>query len=262
MREHLVSDLFYDRYSDLPAKKLAELGPLRRVWIQLHESLIGKSDDEKELTKYGIASIAVLRVLRKAPFLVDKITVDQALDCLNELTFFRQPWHDFPPIHDKFSHPDEFMHNRTFDHFIYADHEFSQITMHAEPTTQSLAKLAACLYNVPGQIHFNEDAFPERAKIIERECKEWQLQLVMHTYANVREWIVERCKTLLPAGSSETVHKPSATGPMWKELKQRTAELKLTWKDPASQETGYVGHGRYLEILDHLESISRRKNAA
>lgn len=258
-KEYKVSDLFFDRYSDLSVRKLGELAPLRHVWLELSRTM----ETPQEQTRWGLLSIAILRILRKKPLLVDQITPAQAVDCINDLTFLKEPWFNFPPIHKYFTTPDEYMHNRTFDHFIYADHEFSKITLMADPDTQSMARLAACLYDLPKQAHFDEDVISERAWLFDRECSNHQLAAVLYTYANVRAWVVDRCKNLFPTASGTSDKSASEpTGGMWKDLKQRTAELRLTWKDPSSQETNYVGHGRYLEVLDHLESISKRKNTA
>lgn len=252
-KTYTVSDLFYNNYSQLSTRKLAELAPVRRAWLDMIKKENIETHDDESLPQYGLLSIAVLRTLRKSPLLVDKINVEQAVDCLNDLTFLKDGWHFFPQFIRPTNayHPEEYFHNRTFDHFIHADHEFSK---------GNAAGVAACLY-FHDHGHFNPDKLAVNIRHIQQTWHEWQIQLVMHTYANVREWITKRCKNLFgPSPSAEGAQRADeVTGPMWTELKQRTAELRLTWKDPNGTETNYVGHARYLEVLDHLESISKRK---
>ena len=247
-KTYKVSDLFYDSYQQLSARRLAELAVLRRAWMLAVEK------EGIESPEYGVLSIGIMRSIRKSPLLVDKINVDQMVDCFNDLTFLKQPWYFFPNFIRPTNayHPDEYFHDRTFDHFIHADHEFSK---------GNAAGVAACLY-FHDHGHFNPDKLADNIKHIEQAWSKWQIELVMHTYANVREWITKRCKNLFPPSPSGEGRGEVATGPMWTELKQRTAELRLTWKDPNGKETNYVGHARYLEVLDHLESLSKRKDAA
>lgn len=252
MKTYQVSDLFYDNYQALPVRKLADLAPARRAWIA-SLSTEGRGEVDEADTNKGLLNIAVLRAIRKSPLLVDKINVEQAIDCLNSLTFLKDNWYFFPkavrPFHAY--NPDEYFHNRTFDHFIHADHEFSK---------GNSVGVAACLY-FHDHGHFNPDKLADNIKHIQEKWSKWQIELVMHTYANVREWICKRCKNLFgtsPSGE-DAQRADEVTGPMWTELKQRTAELRLTWRDPNGKETNYVGHARYLEVLDHLESLSKRK---
>lgn len=261
VKEYSVTDLFFGSYADLSVKNLAQLGSLRRSWLHLRNQLLRAEEPDESLSRqYGLVSISILRLLRRRPLLVDRITVPQALDCLKELTFLERGWYFFPKING-FESPDEYMHNRTFDHFVYADHELSKIGLKYNIERNDMARLAACIYNIPGQIHFNEDEVEKRAAMLLDQAKSGELELVMQTFANVREWLVLRCSTLFPPTSAGAVELKT-TGPLWKEMKVRTAELRLTWKDPGNKETNYVGHARYLEVMDHLESIAKRKDAA
>ncbi len=248
-KTYKVSDLFYDNYQALPVRRLADLAIVRRTW------------QEQAVTSehYGILSIAALRAIRKSPLLVDKINVEQAIDCLNELTFLKEPWYFFPQFIRLINayRPDEYFHDRTFDHFIHADNEFSK---------GNAAGVVACLY-FHDHGHFNPDKLADNTKQIKQKWQPWQVELVMHTYANVREWITARCKNLFDGPKSDIeaenlASPPKPTGSMWIELKQRTAELRITWKDPNGKETNYVGHARYLEVLDYLEGLTKRKDAA
>lgn len=275
-KTYLVTDLFHNNYEAMLPKQLAELAVVRRTWVALHERVTSLKPDQEQveedkslLQAYGLASIAVLRALRKKPLLVDKINVGQAVDCLNELAttpiagnklFLHSGWNFFLKNPGQ---PEEFFHNRTFDHFVHADNNFSLLKNNH--TKEQLAKVVACLYDKE-QYLFNADTLSIRAQEIAENWSLWELDLVVETYANVREWIMARCKNLFnsPPPSPETEVKAGSqsTGPMWVELKQRTAELRITWKDPRGKETNYVGHARYLEVLDHLESLSKRNHAA
>jgi hypothetical protein len=239
MKTYTVDDLFYTRWKDLSSLQLYEAYTLHNVLKEL----------PLDHPKYGFFLIAVLRRLRKRPGLVDKITVEQAVDIYNDMKFLDEPWFHFPEVRGLAIYdnavmcPDEYMARHTFDHFIYADNEFSR---YAETRDKLfLRRLLVTIYQMP----FDKESVAGLAESV--KVDEWVLMLVAITFGHVRLKISQRCKTLLPKGS--TSEAPRATGPMWLKIKHRLAET------PAFQGFDKAGQANMYAALDYLEDLAQER---
>jgi hypothetical protein len=246
-----VSDLFFSSWAELTQKAHAETFALQQNIQQI--------DPEKQA--YGWTLIQILRRLRKNPLLVDKINVAQAVDIYNDLKFLNEPWYYFPVLKLKelpLVPPEDKMARHTFDHFIYADNEFSSYI--ATQNINHLRRLLVTLYGLPGELYFDKECVAERADLIKGSVKEWQLNLVFFTYAQVRQFLMKRCKTLLPAPPKRSIDEPeedaAPTGAMWLKLKHRLAET------PAFQGYDNAGRANMYSSLDYLEDLAQQKENA
>jgi hypothetical protein len=245
-KEYLVSDLFYTSWAQLKGRTHAMVYSLL---MQLREAEPGS-------IKYGTLLIAILRLLRKghlAALTIDSINEEQAVDCFNELTFLNNPWYNFPEVPGnirtgKWATPEEYLARHTFDHFIYADNEYSSFL--ATQDEKYLKRLVATLY----QREFDKEDVETLAPTI--QAKDWQLTLVFYSYAQVRDFVVKRSKTLMPkapAMEEGTESAPTPTGPMWLKLKHRLAET------PAFQGYDNAGRANMYAALDYLEDLAQMK---
>jgi hypothetical protein len=262
-KTYTVSDLFFTSWKELKPRAHAEVYAL-----QQNASLIPSPSPGGEGNALGFAIIAILRRLRKNPSLVNKINVEQAVDIYNSLTFLNEPWYYFPPIENKtlaLSAPDPDLARHSFDQFIYADNEFSTYVINQDP--KYLERLVVTLYPLLGDEFFDKESVEARAAAIAGKLKHWQLELVFFTYAHVREKIMKRCKTLLPAPAKkqslegeeiaesleEITAKATPTGAMWYRIKHQVARTSVFG--------GFEGTGQanMYYVLDHLEILCQEK---
>lgn len=249
-KEYTVRDLFYASWDELTGKQQVEVYTL---WLRL------KSVDNGQLTMdngNAFLMIQILRILRKNHALVNEINETQALDCFNELKeFLDKPWFEFRfKIQDsRLRTPDEKMARTTFEHFIYADNEFSKFLIDSKP--EYLTRLVATLY----QKEFDAEEVEPIAK--KMNVKEWQLMHTFYTYKHIREAVVKRCKTLLPTQESPPLDlpqggetaKPVPTGAMWQKLLHRLSET------PAFPGMESARKARMYAALDYLEDVAQQR---
>jgi hypothetical protein len=243
-KEYLVKDLFFTTWDELRGRAQAEVFSLL---LQLRDAEVGT-------TKYGVILISILRRLRKNPQLVNKINVEQAVDIFNDLKFLKEPFYKFRAIRLKnLITPEEKMAKLTFDHFIYADNEYSSFLSTQDP--KYLLRLVATLY----QAKFDKENVESIAAALDKKkIKEWLLTHTFFTYAHVREFVTRRCKTLMPPppiNSEEDIQevKATPTGGMWLKLKHRLAET------PAFQGYDKAGSANMYAALDYLEDLAQLK---
>lgn len=239
---YTVSDLFFTSWAELSPKQQAQVYALKFV-VDSYKNHPSEDPD----INYGMATIALLRILRKRPLLVDKIDVEQAVDIYNDLAFLNEPWYHFIDLHLPFSgmrKPDEKMARSTFDHFIYADHEYScyLITLDDKYKKQLLCAL------------YQEKIDPNRTDELAEKLKAepWELDHVFFAYAQCRQFIMNRCKTLLPPAAASEGEEKRPTGDMWQQLKFRLAET------PAFQGMETAGRANMYTALDYLEDLAKQ----
>lgn len=244
MKTYTVDDLFYTRWKDLTPMALYEAYTLHQVLKEL----------PLDHPKYGFFLIAVLRRLRKRPGLVDKINVDQAVDIYNELKvqLLDTPWYHFPRLERELAIydnvvvcPEEYMARHTFDHFIYADNEFSRYVETHDKLY--LRRLLVTLYQMP----FDKESVEGLAECVNVE--EWILMLVAITFSHVRAKVSDRCRTLLPKVIDKGTEPAHATGPIWLKIKHRLAETA------AFQGYNTAGQANMYAALDYLEDLAQQK---
>lgn len=253
-KAYSVDDLFFTSWAELEPKRHAI------VFLLYQELKAMPQEDDGLHPSYGFRLIQILRHLRKNPGLVNKINVEQAVDIFNELKFLNKPWYFFPTLPTAIlsQKPDEHMSRHTFDHFIYADNEYSSYL--ATRDIKYLRRLTVTLYGYPGEEFFDPEDVCDREQAVIHHLKEWQLNLVFFTFAHVREFITKRCRTLLPSapviakedGEPQEEARVQPTGALWLKLKHRLAET------PAFQGYDNAGHARMYSALDYLEDLAQQ----
>lgn len=243
MREYTVSDLFFTRWEDLSPRVHADV-------YALYNSLPEPTDPQ-----YGFVLIQILRNLRKNKSLVNKINVEQAVDIFNDLSFLKERWYYFPNIKSKaiaLVTPDEQMARSSFDQFIYADNEFSTFMLKPDPVY--LHRLVVTLYPLLGDEFFDKETVEARAAAITGKLEPRLLDQVFFTYAQVRSYVMDRCKTLLPkGGSGDDSEARASTGPMWYRIKHQAARTGVFGT------FDQTGRANMYSVLDHLEILCQEQ---
>lgn len=266
--EFKVGDVFYTSWGELSPKQKVEVYTL---WLRMKSMVDSRwSMDEASGStvppeggegglEYGVLMLLIMRQLRKNQRVIDQMNEAQVLDCFNELKVFLDgAWYGFINLTPTLSKgegamqtPAEKMATSTFDHFIYADNEFSLFLIKKDDV--HLKRLVATLY----QKTFDKEAVEGIASRL--KLNEWQLLHVFYTYKHVREYVMSRCKTLMPppqvnpsTGEPETQNTPpTPTGAMWLKLKHRLAET------PAFAGFDVAGKANMYSALDYLEDLAR-----
>lgn len=255
MKEYTVADLFYTRWEQLTPRIHSEVFALQQHLQQM----------ALDSPEYGFTLIQILRRLRKNKSLVNKINEAQAVDIYNDLAFLDEPWYYFPSLvtgHrlsvtgnflNSLRPPEPHMARHSFDQFIYADNEFSMFTVKQDELY--LRRLAVTLYRPDGEEFFDKETVAEYAERFKGKLKPWQLNLVFFTYAQIRAYVMKRCKTLLPSGAKSDAA-PTNTGPMWNTIKHQAARTLVFGT------FDQTGQANMYSVLDHLEILCKEKDNA
>lgn len=245
-KEYFISDLFFTSWQELRSR------PHRHAEVVIIKSQLDQLKNDPSTIEYGLALIGILKRLIKNQRLVDKINEAQAVDIFNNLTFLQQPWYFFPAIGDM--QPTEKLATATFDEWIYADHEFTKLLADEkgmQDERDGLARLAATLY----MGCFDKERVEKEARAFHR-INILTLQLVFFTFGHVREFVIKRCKHLLPTSPSvqgEAETKMTGSGPLWHNIKHQAART-LVFGDFVT-----LGKSNMYDVLDHLELLAKEK---
>lgn len=258
-KQYNISDLFITSWLDQEGNPTLSPEDHARVLEIRHKLDTAKADKKDDVA--GLYSILMLRILRKKKDAVSKINVDQVVDCINDINFFREPWYFFPKsAKGIFQAPDEKMHDRNFEQLVYADSAFTKFLImdrEKDPTAvRILDELIAILYNDPEE--FKPEHISDRAKLV-ADLQDHQKALILATYAHIREYIVERCPNLFPKPNTSPAGEPDQsegqiegvqhTGPMWRKLLYCFAETEAF--------KGY-DRARTAKIYDALDYLEQK----
>lgn len=258
IKTYSISDLFITSWLDQLKKPTLTTEQMATV-ISVRYNL-DKAIKENNLTNIGFYAIAMLRLLRKNKSAVAKINEEQVVDCINDITFFREPWYFFPQVAAGiFQAPDEYMHDRYFEQLVYADSAFTKYLKqeedlkHAHPSQEgsfiseeTLNEFVAILYTRPEE--FKSKEITDRARLVS-QLKDYEKAVIFHTYANVREYIVHRCPSLFPKPDHQAIDTAPVvyTGKMWRTLLFDFSETEA-FKGFDRARTAYI-----YDAMDYLE---------
>lgn len=285
IKEYTIHDLFYTDWKQLRQPQIITL-------IELSDSLRMLQPDS---TEYGLVVINILRTIRKNKGLAGKLEVDQAVDCFNDIKFFvrnadgsfKNPWLFFPVegfnMHGfNFSCPtltDLPLFYHTFQQLVYADTAFSAFCvlnhkLKNELLTEyerkqlladvdeALCSLIAVLYTKPED--FDIADMEVRTRLVPLKLSIQKRSLVLHTFANVRKFITDRCPALFPVlpelpnqPMEETV--PVFTGPMWMNLRYDLAKTEVFKGFKTASDARIYDALDYLE-KEAIETANQKKN--
>jgi len=278
MKKYKLTELFKTSWQELSQAQFARMLELSEMLPHL---VLGSQE-------YGLLIINVLRTLRKNKRAVAKFTIEQAVDCFNAIKFFRrnekgfeEPWHFFPVPDFKISRvnfrrpalvdgmPCYYL---TFEQFVYADSIFSSFCalnyLYDKEASKELEHemndtvhaMVAVLY---AGVFFHPGLIGRNAKLVSLKLSPQQCAIITHTYANVRNYITNRCPNLFgksaetpaPEGVSPgEAPPPVETGKMWQNLLYDLAETE------AFKGLDKARNARLYDALDFLEKKAVEAN--
>jgi hypothetical protein len=262
MKEYSIKDLFKMAWEECNPREMI-------VLIEISGQLLVHAPESKEYGLLVINALKILR--KKKAILTKILNIDSdqavqiAVDCFNDINFFKRnedgnfvdPWMFFPVGGFKvnnvsFQRPERSgqlpMYDRIFDQLVYADTAFSAfcvllaehkrlLKMELKDDAKLIEKeieeiinsMIAVLYT-PAE-KFEAHRIEVLARLVPLELDMSQRMLILHTYANVRTFIVSRCKHLFPKPTENKDQQkeiePVLTGPMWQNLRYDLAETEV-----------------------------------
>ena len=237
MKTVQIDELFYTTWKGMGAQRQLS------VW-----EILEQYEAETDTIRRGVCIIAILRLLRKKPLLVDQINEEQAAGCWLAIRPNLTPWHQTIDLAGG-TNPVEYFHAINFEQFIHADHQFSIACLQMAkgvPCADALNKLTSFLY-CGGEVTDHDRVLDALHRLPKRQ--QWKIQHVAQTYAHVRKWLTATHPALMGGGGASA----DASGPVWQEIKHRAAE------SPAFADMRSVERMPYLKVLDYLESVAKRK---
>lgn len=262
MKTYNISALFITSWQDQHKKPTLTTEQMSAVISVRHN--LDQAKEENNLTNIGFYSIMMLRLLRVNKSAVARINEEQVVDCINDITFFREPWYFFPPVAPGvFQAPDEYMHDRNFEQLVYADSAFTkylkleQDLKRAHPSqegsfisSETMNEFIAILYTRPEDFRATE--ISDRARLM-AGLKDHEKAVIFHTYANVREYIVQRCPSLFPKSDNQSQAPVQVmyTGKLWRNLLFDFSETEA-FKGFDRARTAYI-----YDALDYMEKKMR-----
>lgn len=261
-QEYSIKDLFKMSWHECTPKDMV-------VLVEISGQLLLHAPESKEYGLLAISALQVLRKNKALLSKILDVDSDQAVaiavDIFNDINFFKRsadgnfltPWLFFPIGNFKvnnfhFERPemsgDLPMYDRIFDQLVYADTAYSAFSVliaehrgltKFEMVTEAkemekeiddlINSLIAVLYTPVDK--FDPQRIEVNARLIPLELDASQRMLILHTYANVRSYIVSRCPHLFPKSQEkqETAKdvEPVLTGPMWLDLRYDLAETEV-----------------------------------
>lgn len=247
MKSYNIEDLFNLKWSELTTKEHAAIiyyaDCLKKI----------RSEESRNYQLEGHYSILILKTLRKNKSAVSKITVEQVVDCVNDIHFINEPWYHLPKIKNGLQADDHLKHH-TFGMLCRMDSLFSKWLMQQHNVHHLQNQLLGIIYTTPDE--YDERKIEEKGIAIAKIIKQNERFVATATYANIRKFIIDGCPTLFPQPEeneeSQEPHKKEAslidTEPMWEKLLFILAETQ------AYPGVGKAKAAPMYEALNYLEA--------
>lgn len=274
LKSFSITDLFYITWEDLTTEEMYYAFQARQE--------IYKCKKEGNLEAAGHGYIMLLQQLRKNKSAVAQMNVEQVVDCVNDILFpespeqvrksnlkktpLFDPWYFFPPIsHPLCKTPGTHLKDRSFVQLVYADSFFSKFFIQDyydklaypphDPSPMSEAYLndmISVLYTSPA--NFKEQEIENRSETIGAHLNDYERAIILHTYANVKEFIIDGCPTIFFRPEETEEDKPRVpidSEPMWQDLLFDLSET------PAYQGMDAGKSAPIYEALNYLEKKAK-----
>jgi len=242
VKQYTIDQLFKTKWSQLSVGEQASVLEHKFRWQHAKEQGLEQAA--------GHCAIMILRALRVNKSAVSKINVEQAVDCINDLAFINEPFFQFPglpsgvgPNSTDFQVPQSHLKNHTLGQLYWIDSLFSKVIMaeysdsraHPPQTPSTIAEIF--LHEMIGVIYTHPDLFDEkqvseRGMSIGKILTEAHRHVVIHTYANIKEFIVNAFPFTFPQIEEQESDEPRASKapvdsePMWQTILFDLSESK------------------------------------
>jgi hypothetical protein len=271
LKSFTITDLFNTAWQDLTTEEIFHAMEAKAHIINAK----AKGDPGSA----GHWYIMLLRALRKNKNAVSKMNVEQVVDCVNDILFspksqvdskktpLAKPWYFFPTInHTDFTTPADHLQDRSFAQLMFADSYFSKFFIQdyydkrafppQDPTPMSesyINDMIAVLYVTSDK--FNESGIQKNSELISLHIKDYERSVFLHSYANVKQFIVDGCPNLFikPENEEEEIKDkpPVDSEPMWQDLLFDLSET------PAYQGMLTAKKAPIYEALNYLEKKAK-----
>lgn len=249
MKSYNIEDLFHLKWAALTAREHAAV----LYYTECLKKSRAKETRNERLE--GHYSILILRTLRKNKKVVSKITVEQVVDCINDIDFINEPWYHFPVLKTGYSfmnslQPPELLKHHTFGMLCRMDSIFSKWMMKQE--SQHLQnQLLGLIYTNPAD--YLETEIEARGEAVGKIVSDYDRIVAIATFANVKKFIIDGCPILFPQ-SEEATEGPTKepklidSEPMWEKL------LFILAETPAYPGMEKAKAAPMYEALNYLEA--------
>lgn len=222
MKSYHITELFKYSWAELTAKEIA-------IVVEMKVNMI-KARAQKDFALAGHYGIMILRTLRKKKDVVAKFNIEQAVDCVNDLKFIHEPWYVFPtltlPEDSCFYNPPTHLKNHTLGQLYWMDSLFSKFilasTKRPDAAKAFINEMIGVIYCPPEK--FDDKLINDRGLQIEKITDNYERSAIIHTYANLKEFIMDNFPETFPAAQEEVsdgiIQKrpPVDTEPMWQNI--------------------------------------------
>lgn len=241
-----VSDIFYTSWDQLTPQQAIQVILLKQKLDQLEKS--------EYYEQMGQVRYVLLTLLCKKDKVMKKLNELQLNDIAEDLNlFWMQPFYFFhiQGIKAKdftYYSPGEKMHDLTFFHLVYADAYFTRYLISEDK--HILDQMIAVLYhpNTEGdRWELNLKNIEPMAKDIGEVLHPHEKLLIMTSYGHIRNFLIQRCPTLIPPDPDGESAEVQYTGESWRDIMYDLSET------PAYQGMEKAKNAPLIEALDYLE---------
>ncbi len=248
MKTFEIDQLFHTTWESLK--------PFQAIAVLRLKNLIAAGINSEEKGRFKFMLLEMLATA-KGIRLLRNLSKVQVLDIVEDLSFINDLWYHFhlKSIGESKS-PEEKMHDCTFNQLVFADAAYSKFAIATHQNNPDvndyLNELIAALYC---KGIFQPDNMEQHKKLIESKLTLDEKLLILHTYANIRQFIIDRCPHLFPKPKIDLteVAEPVYTGEMWMDLRYDLA------KSSVFSGLEVVKSANLYEALDYLEKESKEK---
>lgn len=258
-----AKDLFIDSWSELSSQDAWRV-------VFLHQAM-KEALTQENYTGYGHFLRVLLKQCTKKKHLklIKKLPPEMLHDLYNDTgQTFHQPFTCFftPYIKGKnilLRAPDEDLATMQFEHWAYADASFSLIQLYnshgekgKEAAESETERFIATLY-IPAGCDFDPQQVDYIQKEISGKLYEFEKVLILRSFGNCLNKIVDRCPNLFPkqTDTEESQGHPVSRGKMWQEL---TFDLSHTQAFPGYDKAAAANIYKALDYLE-LQAVRNKE---
>jgi len=254
MKSYMISDIFKTHWSELTTDEMA--------MVLIYKSKLDYARHSGEMSLAGLYAIRIMQQLRKHSA-VGELTVEQAVDCINDLSFIADPWFMFPDlgVSSPFEAPPTHLKHHTLGQLYWMDSLFSKfiiqdyIDRRAHPPQDPSAIAEMYLDEMIGVIYTSPPAFDERlistrGNEIKKMLTHSARTVILYSYANTKKFIIDEFPLTFPTREDDDetgVKAPVDSEPMWQSIVYDLSE------SPAYPGTDKAKAAPMYEALNYLE---------
>lgn len=243
---YAIDDLFVSGWGQLNAAEASALF--------FYKTALDSAIKNKKYLEAGKYRALITRLLIRNKQVYASLTAEQIRDITEDMKWLNDKWYDFHVTwidvgSTRLKAPGERGHTWTFWQWCKADAEYSKVVVMTynkqKGIERAVDRLVAIIYTPDGG--FDEDNIEPYAKMLPKRLEKDLKYLIFHTFANIREYVMDRCPNLLPRGSEKA--EPTYTGQMWQDVLFDLAD---------SQAFGGIDRAKNAPMYQALDYLEKR----